>query len=301
MRAEFSPLSPDVHPFPKRPSQTDAHVPQQPGSDVRYDPNRDAHNGVSAPHPDAVPFLDGIALDFGPRALLADFFMDADAQIRDRGLTLTFEPLDTLVAINNANRATWIPLLPIFNPAFGMRPEDAFCLVARSADGRARATQAARLFHWTDSHFKAEMESLRIFYANPEAQAKPGEACAVTVPDADAIRGLVVFSGGVWCDPMVRGQGLTAILPRISRALGLTRWSSDTTMTFFAESVDKSGVPRRAGYDPVAYDLVFANNHLAGVRVGVARIATRDAIADLERVLSTRRAQVDAALDRRTG
>ncbi|MGF1650521.1 MAG: hypothetical protein ACFCUN_08720 [Hyphomicrobiaceae bacterium] len=263
---------------------------------------------VAEPIPDptarpvsAIPFLDGITIDYGPRTLLAGYLAAANELIRSRGLTLTFEPLATLVAINRAKRATWIPLLPLFDPECGAVDDEGFCIIARDRSGRVMATQAGRFFNWAGTNFKHEAERLSLFYADPGAMRRPGEACHVTVDGADAIAGLVLFSGGVWIDPQVRGTGLTEVLPRISRALAIGRWSCDRTMTFFARGVANGGVPQRAGYRSVAYHVKFENNHLAGVEVGLGVIPIGEAIEDLrwslERLVDT---QVDAVFEGRT-
>ncbi|MEL6872388.1 MAG: hypothetical protein AAFO62_06280, partial [Pseudomonadota bacterium] len=249
-----------------------------------------------------IAFRDGIDIVYGPRPLLGRYFLAAEAHLAGHGLKLTFEPLETLVAINEANRDTWIPLLPLFNPAYGIPDGDGFCLIARDASGAVMATQAGRFFGWAHTNFRDEAESLRLFYADPGAQAKPGERCRVTIPDAERITGRVVFSGGVWCHPNVRGTGLTGILPRISRAHALSRWATDLTMTFFAEGVAKGGVARRAGYTDVAYDVIFENNHLEGVKVGLATMRTADLIDDLTGALERfDTAEVDPVFHRRAG
>ncbi|MEL6299064.1 MAG: hypothetical protein AAFQ45_10890 [Pseudomonadota bacterium] len=263
---------------------------------------QDGTGALGRPRAAPVPFRDGIDIEYGPRALLAAYFLAAEAHLQAHGLTLTFEPLETLVAINEANRDTWIPLLPLFNPAYGMDRAHGFCLIARNAAGAVRATQAGRFFPWTSTSFKREAQSLRLFYADPVRQAKPGEACRVTVPGSDSLGGRVVFSGGVWCHPEVRGTGLTGILPRISRAHALSRWSTDVTMTFFAEAVAKGGVAKRAGYSDVGYDVAFENNHLAGVRVGLATMRTEQLIEDLSGALEAfDLPEVDPVLHRRAG
>ena len=61
-------------------------------------------------------FLDDIRIDFGPSGLLGRFFLAADAAVQERGVRLSFAPMEQLVEINRENPQSWRPLLPHYDP-----------------------------------------------------------------------------------------------------------------------------------------------------------------------------------------
>ncbi|MGA7810773.1 MAG: hypothetical protein WCB02_39860, partial [Bradyrhizobium sp.] len=128
----------------------------------------------------------------GPVDLLGRFFLWADGEMRDRGVTLSFATLEQLVAINRANSDTWRPLLPLFDPAVGgISQRTGFALLGRNNAGEVVATQAARLYDWSTTCFRDEATSLRMFYADPAAALARGERCTVSAASAPLISGRV--------------------------------------------------------------------------------------------------------------
>src|SRR5262245_42280813 len=176
-----------------------------------------------SPRPRSI--LSDITIEHGPVDLFGRFFLKADTAARERGVFLSFAPLQELVEANRRNRDTWRPLLPLFDPVVsGATTEDSFCIVGRNSSGEIVATQAARLYRWGDTTFHEEAESLRLLYADPERSKQPNETVEVTAKDAKKITGLVIFGGGAWYRPDYRGRQLAQILTRISRACAYTRW-----------------------------------------------------------------------------
>lgn len=148
--------------------------------------------------------LDGITLDFGPVDLLGRFFLRADAAARARGIELSFAPFDELVAVNRRNSDTWRPLVTVFDPTFGaLHPENCFALLGRDHSGAVVATQAARLFDWTNTNFADEATSLRLFYPDPSADKLPAERIDVTAPNARELFGRVAYSGEFGSDRII--------------------------------------------------------------------------------------------------
>ena len=93
----------------------------------------------------------------GPVDLLGRFFLWADSEARDRGVTLSFAPLEELVAVNRANSDTWRPLVPLFDPAVGsINEQTGFAILGRNHAGEVVATQAARLYDWSTTCFRDE-------------------------------------------------------------------------------------------------------------------------------------------------
>jgi hypothetical protein len=257
--------------------------------------------GAVAPRPKSL--LSEIEIDFGPRDLFGRFFLAADTAARARGVELSFAPLETLLEVNRANPATWRPLLPIFDhTAGGIAADNGFAIVGRNRSGEIVATQAARLYKWTDCSFRDAAEDLTLFYPDPERQKRPGERCPVTAPAARNLTGRCVFSGAVWFHPDYRGRWLTGILPRLSRALAHTRWYCDYTLTIMAEGVVRGGTAERVGYRHVDWDLTLINSPVGDhIRCAVCWMPTADMLADLATFADLADAQVDAVVLDRAG
>src|ERR1700681_4964478 len=205
----------------------------------------------------ALRLPDQITVDHGPTDLLARFFLAADRAARERGVYLTLRhDLEGLVALNERQRKHWYRISPLFDPAFSaLSPRNSYWIEGRNAAGETVAAQAGRVFFWPDTTLKDEIESLRIFYADPARMAVPGETIAMTAPSAAEISGGVVYSGSGWYRPDFRGRALSAILPRISRAYALTRWNTETTVSFVEQSLIDKGVVARYGYRRIEHAL----------------------------------------------
>lgn len=226
-------------------------------------------------------FLDSLAVNEGPREILAPFFLKVVDALSDRGLRLSFEPLSTLVRTNEANKDTWRPLIPLFDPAHGIDDDKAFAVVGRNEDGDVVATQAARFYDWPDTSFQEEATSLRLFYRDPSRSKRPAESCGVTCENARTVSGRVVFSGGGWYRRDYRKQWISGLLPRLSRALALTRWSQDFTISIMAESVVDGGMARRCGYTNVDYAVNLAGGPVGDVRCALVWMGRRQLLDDL--------------------
>jgi hypothetical protein len=114
------------------------------------------------------PFTSRLKLKYGPLDHLGHFFFRVEQKLAAVGLVLSFCTFDELVAVNQANVDSWRPLLPSFDPTQSLLTnENAFCICARNASGDVVATQAAKLFVWTDTNFFEEAASMRLFYKDP--------------------------------------------------------------------------------------------------------------------------------------
>jgi len=233
---------------------------------------------------DAPPsFVADLVIDHGPSELLGRFLLAADTEARARGVFLSFAPLKDLVRINDANSASWRPLLAIFDPACGrFGEESAFCLFA----GEVVLTQAARYFDWSLTSFYEEATSLRLFYHDPALLRREGEAVEVTAPWARLLKGRVAFTGAHWCRPDFRKRGLPAITPRIARALAIARWDVDLTCTIMAEDIYRRGIARRAGYFNVEWAVNLTNTRVGTLRAALLWSERSSIIADLEDFLT---------------
>jgi hypothetical protein len=235
------------------------------------------------------PLLEGIELHYGLKNFMWRFFHWADRALKERGVRLFFASLEDLVEVNRANPNTWRPLLPIFTPELsGVTRETGFVLLGRDSAGEVVATQAARVFDWSESSLLDEAASLRLFYTDTKAARQRGDKCEINTPVAHGISGRVVFSGGGWYRPDFRGKDLGTILPRVSRAYAFTRWNSDFTISIMADAVVAGGFAERTGYTNVEHDAVSfvasptgAIQHCALVWMGSAQM-----LADLDAITS---------------
>jgi hypothetical protein len=252
---------------------------------------------ASMPHPHLIT---DITVEHGPPDLLGRFFLKADTAARQCGVTLSFGTFEELQEINDRNRATWKPLVPLFSPRYnGLDPGSAFCILGRNRAGEVVATQAARFYSWPKTNFYEEARSLRLFYDDPASRALPDEVCEVTASATKRVTGRVVFSGGGWYRPDFRKRWMSAILPRISRAYAYTRWKSDFTTTVMDKGVVNGGFPKRCGYSNIEWVLDWRNTPLGDMYLAFLWMESDEMLSDLANFLETFDAQVDAVVDNR--
>jgi len=221
--------------------------------------------------------LEDIRIDFGPPEELGRLFLHADTSARVRGLRLSFGSLEELLDANRRNQASWQPLVPIFNPDIGGgTPDTAFCVLARNASGEVVGTSAVRLYTWLDTNLKIEGESLRLFYADPEASKMPGEECVISAPSAEKITGRAVFGGAVWYRPDFRNMGLHEILGRVAKAAAFTRWYTDVNFAFMAKHIVDKNFAQRSGYNNLEWDVLLKNSPWGTARVALLTNTTAE-------------------------
>jgi hypothetical protein len=226
----------------------------------------------------------------------------AEAHCRSLSLSLEFVSATEFLAINRANRATWLPLASIYNPELSkIAPNEAMFIVGRDEAGTAVACQACRFFFWPDTSFAEECESLRLWYRDPETQRNPGERSIVTARAAHGTFGRVAYSGAAWYHPKWRGKGLSACLPRLSRALARGLWDADTAVTLMSESVIKQGVYPRTGYRNIEWSVEVINNQSGNIRFAYIWTKAGELEDELETYLSGQPQAAIAVGERRIG
>lgn len=218
-------------------------------------PSRQANSrGPAARH--LRPLLSEVTVKHGPPDLIGRLFLSADTAARQRGITLSFAPMEDLIAVNRANPETWRPILPLFDPACGgITDDNSFCILGHNARGEIVATQAARLYDWTGTSFHEEAESLRLFYAEPQRMKGDREGVHVTAAAAHELTGPVIFAGGIWYRPDYRGIGLPYILPWLCRTYAYTLWQHHFSISIMAEEIYKRGMAQRSGYSKVDWEV----------------------------------------------
>ena len=246
-------------------------------------------------------FLADVRIDHGPRQLLSRLFLRGDTMLRERGINLQFAPIEVLTEVNQQNLDSWPPLFAVFSPELGgINNTNSFALIGRNASGKIIAAQAARFYDIGERTFREETESLSLYYPDPERQRLPGESCTITAPAAEAITGQFIYSGAVWYHPEYRKQGLTSILPRLTKALSLTKWGSDVTLSFMVDKVVAGGTAQRAGYRHVQWEILLRNSLFADARLALIWSNAEELVDYFSGLLTPPEAKVDAVVDQRT-
>ncbi len=193
-------------------------------------------------------FISALSIKYGPRELLARYFLLADRRLRERGVVLTFATFRELSDVNVANRSNWLPLTPTFNCSFNeLAGDTSFCLIGRDASGDAVASHAGRLFDWRSGSFAEAASSLRLFYDRPERDALAGETCTVTSSAARHLSGMVSYTGAVWYRPDYRGRGLAFYISRIARAYAYAQWHVDYAVGMVSDANVLKGLTNQTG------------------------------------------------------
>lgn len=222
---------------------------------------------MDAIEPIATPLLAELTIDHGPVNLLGRFFLQADSAAKARGVSLSFASMTELIAANEQNRDSWLPLFPTYDIRHNtIAPDEAFCILGRDVDGRVVAAHAGRLFDLGPGSFHDLAQSLRLMYEDPERSKRPGESCEVTAAATRSIKGRVVFSGAAWYHPDYRGKQLSTIVPILSRAYAYAHWNIDYLVAMMSEGVVRGGMTQRTGYTNIDWDIRVVNSPLGDVR-----------------------------------
>jgi hypothetical protein len=178
---------------------------------------------------------------------------------------MSFTTFEELVAINHANSDSWHPLVSVFDPAIGgANSENGFVLIGSDPNGRVVSAFAARNYPLAGRTLKDEIESLRLFYADPERSRQTGEHIEVTAPTATANLGNAVYIGGVWFHPDYRGKGMHRVMSPITRALSFTRWGADIAFSLMVSENVSSGVARSGRFPHVEWGVRWTNSPVFG-------------------------------------
>ncbi len=238
-------------------------------------------------------FLDNISLRHDAPEVLAQFLLTAEMRVRALGVRLEFGSFEELRSCNQANRATWRPLVPTLDHTCNeIDTSLSFCILGRDQDGNVVATQAARMIDLRGTNLKAEAESMRLFYDGSPPQDL---SVLLSAPSAESISGNVVYSGGVWYHPRFRRQGLATLLPRMSRALAFGTWNADLVLSFVEDPLLRKDMASKYGYprferhflltDDRAGDVLFAG--------GLIWISRAETLKDLRSWINGQGAEID--------
>ncbi len=195
--------------------------------------------------------LDKLAIDYGPRELLARLFITAAEDALSAGVALEFGQLRDLVDVNKANRDSWLPLTTSFHPDYcEINEQNSVVFLGRNRSDEIVMTYAIKLLEWSETNFKREAESLRFFYARPDRDKAEGEQCFVRADGAGSLTGRLQQVGALWIRPDYRKIGMSEIIPRVARAYGCTHWNIDASFAIICADNQSTGVDKKVGYKP---------------------------------------------------
>lgn len=227
------------------------------------------------------PLFSEITVDYGHPGQIGRFFLTAEQLAHDIGVRLSFAPMTALVEVNKANSTTWPHLVPALDPTFSaLDHTNAFCILGRDRKGEVVATQAGRLLDLSTKSYADVCEDLSLFYADL-GDAAANETCTVTSPSARRMHGSVLYSGGAWYRPDVRGSSLSRILPRMSRVYGYTRWGTDATLTLMQASNMGRRVNERNGYRHAEWSIDWSAGPLGTQSLAMLWNTRSDTLDDL--------------------
>jgi len=204
---------------------------------------------------------------YNSRDIISVFLHLAIQEIFSLGINLILQTdFERLLQINKKQQKTWFPLMPMFNHNYCDQTlaGNAFWIEGQNDDGETCLVQCARLYSLPCSSLKSEIESLHIFYDDPNKDAAPGEKISCTSPSAPHISRQICYSGGAWLHPQYRSIGLMGILPRISRSLALLMWDTDYTVSFVEKVLIQKGVINRYGYRLAEPGIQWRNSKIHG-------------------------------------
>ncbi|MBT4889711.1 MAG: hypothetical protein HON65_09180 [Rhodospirillales bacterium] len=153
-----------------------------------------------------------------------------------------------------------LPLTSQFDPVYSeIGPHNGFWIKGIDSRGEIVHTQAVRFDDLTGTYLAAHLKSLKAFYENPEKSAHPEETCDAQAPATFSITGRVCYQGEMWLKKEgYRGRDLAMILPKISMALTLARWSPDYLYgTVQAGIVEKGVVAKYGHYNVQPHGIIY--------------------------------------------
>ena len=244
--------------------------------------------------------LNKIVVNPGSDNVLGKFFSLVEIETRRRGVALEFCEPDDLVAANEANRQSWMPIVPMFNPRYGLiNSDNSFSVIGRNPQGEVVTANSIIKYDWTETDFVEEATSLRLFYLHPRTMRRPEERCTITSSRARCIRGQAAFSGAAWVRKDYRGRGLSEFLPRFIKAYAAARWHLDVIFGMMAEVVERRGFAPRFGYSHMDWEANWENSVVGTLRLAILWADIDHLVHDLQGVLDSAAAQVDSRVLKR--
>lgn len=188
------------------------------------------------------PFADELNVSHAPNAtrrlLSAVIVPGLLAKVAASGLAvMVSRGLDELAEFHAARRDGGM-LWEIFDPRYQLDASERDSLALFLVDGAGKAVGAVggRL-NWCERALADEMESLRLFFADPATMAPAGFTCTVTARSARGIMAeWLAISGAGYMLPEARGVGSYKALYRLLHILMLVEWRWGWSVSLIRET-----------------------------------------------------------------
>ncbi len=217
-----------------------------------------ATNQRSSSRPRPRSFLDDLTVLHGPRSDLGLYFLGVEKFLADRDLTVQFAAFADIARLNAENLGSWDMLLPMLDPQqHAVEPDDAMAFLVYDETGAVVASMAARLFDFSGTTLKDEVEALRFYYGARASHMRPRVHSAISAPTAALMNGRSAYLGGYWLRPDVRATGLSEHLPKLMRYIALTKWNADLEFSYGRNVFLRPEIAQIYGFEHVEEDFDF--------------------------------------------
>ena len=241
--------------------------------------------------------IDSIEINHGPVGMLGRFFLLADQLITDLGITINRASLADLAGLQSAHKSSWALFPPMLDVRLSAIPEDmSYALVGRNAAGDIVCAQGGRIYSTGDRSLADIVQDQSFFYATGSIPLLNAPRIALSAPSASVITGTFVYSGALWVRPDYRGQRLSRLLPRLSRAFALAHWNTRFTIALVSEQIAKSSLFEMYGYQKIEPKFSISGLMAQDMVGSLMWMDVDELTDDLARFLALERAQVDAAI-----
>jgi hypothetical protein len=215
---------------------------------------------VHIPPANRPSLVDEILIRHEPRGLLGRYFLRAESQLKQRGLTMSFISPADLAAVNEQNKSSWGKLIAVLDHRINtIDPDDMVCVGIFDADGDLVACDAARRLDVADS-VTADMESLHFFYGDKAEQKRATDEFTLTAPSARDIRGSVFYLGGLWVHPKERNKALPVIITRIVRYAALAQWDPSYEVGIATHAIVRPELIKNYAFQAMEEGFVYKMN-----------------------------------------
>jgi hypothetical protein len=196
--------------------------------------------------------LDNIQVNYGPASVLGRFFLAAEKTIRDMGIALELSSLGDIAQVQAGNKTSWTLFPPMLDVRLSpISPAASYALIGRNSSGDIVCAQGGRIYDTGRNSLQDIVDDQSFFYADGRAPSLGEPQIVLTAPSAVKIRGTFVYSGALWVRPDFRGQELSRLLPRLSRAYALANWDTKYTIALVSNQIANSPLLAMYGYSKV--------------------------------------------------
>lgn len=117
---------------------------------------------------------------------------------------------------------------PVFRPDRSpIKLGEGYWIIGFDQNNEVVYLEAARLFNLQHSSLGEHLQSLKVFYGEPEKHAHPQDRCICTAPTAKKITGKVAYHGDLWVRSDFRGQGILKSVLGIGTGITFAMWNPD--------------------------------------------------------------------------